>query len=102
MMQKARAVYTNGNWTVEIDTKGNRDVETRFMNACHRHLQKRTFPTSYWYLDESRGRGNVLRVVCYGPDAKADTRDAAVILSAATNMDIRKGGLHEQGKPGEV
>ena len=60
------------------------------MKACRTHLRKRMFPTAQWCLDDNQ-KDNVLRVVCYGPSAKEDARDAAVILSAATNMDIQKG-----------
>lgn len=89
-MKKAKAVYSRGNWGIEFDSGGNKTTESQFMKACRTHLRKRMFPTAQWCLDDNQ-KDNVLRVVCYGPSAKADARDAAVILSAATNMDIQKG-----------
>lgn len=87
-MQRARAVYTNGSWGVELDTKGKDYIGNRFMKACRKHLKKTNFPTSQWYLEKEEG--NILRVACYGPNARADARDAAVILSEASNMVIEE------------
>lgn len=89
-MKKAKAVYSDGNWGIEFDSGGNKATEARFMKACRTHLRKRMFPTAQWYLGDNK-KDNVLRVVCYGPDARTDARDAAVILSAATYMDVQKG-----------
>ena len=89
-MKKAKAVYSKGNWGIEFDSGGNKTTEARFMKACRTHLRKRMFHTAQWCLDDNREH-NVLRVICYGPNARTDTRDAAVILSAATYMDIQKG-----------
>jgi hypothetical protein len=90
-MKKAKAVCVNGNWGIEFDSEGNRATEERFMKACRTYLRKRMFPTAQWCLGGPDKEGNVLRVICHGPSAKRDARDAAVILSAATHMDIKKG-----------
>lgn len=89
---KMTTVYTQSKncWAIECDCAQAGVDANKFIKACRTHLNKEAFPTALWYHDRGSDGSPRQRVECYGPNAKRDARDAAIILSGLVggNLEI--------------
>ena len=78
---KMTTVYTQSKncWAIECDCAQAGVDASKFIRACRTHLNRDTFPTALWYHDRGSDGSPHQRVECYGPNAKRDARDAAII-----------------------
>ena len=98
---KMTTVYTQSKncWAIDCDCAQAGVDASKFIRACRTHLNRDTFPTALWYHDRGSDGSPHQRVECYGPNAKRDARDAAIILSGLVIGNLEIPGRSEPGNP---
>lgn len=72
-------------WALQFDCMENQIDANKFISACREYLNKDLFPDSLWYHRFGSDKGNFQCVECYGPNARRDAREAAVILAGVAS-----------------
>lgn len=97
MIMEVRYIQGRNCWAIECDCQKTNISAASFVTACRKYLTKETFPNALWYHCRGSEKTAFQRVECYGPHAKRDAKDAAIIL-AGTIGPIKKTGVEEASK----